>query len=113
MIAKMENVEETARSEGEVLFCNEDDLPQINYQKLGVRLTNCDDLYRFPDYASWLLLVLNNGDHRRMTTAKALAPIIVDRVPVQVLRDGNPTIPRESAVITGPDLGQGKLLSFP
>jgi hypothetical protein len=74
--------------EQEVLYWNEDDLPKVNYAKLGKRLATCDDLYRCPEYAGGLLVVLNEGDHRKVTTGKALSAIIVDRVPVQVIKDG-------------------------
>lgn len=86
MIAKAKDV--MAAAKPEVLEWQEEDLPQDNYGKLGERLATFNDLYRYPDYAGGLLLVLNDGDHRRITTAKALAAIIVDRVPVQVFKDG-------------------------
>ena len=60
--------------EQEVLKWNEDDLPKVNYRNLGQRLANCDDLYRCPEYAGGLLVVLNDGDHRKITTGKALSP---------------------------------------
>jgi hypothetical protein len=74
----------------DILKWNEEDPPQVNYPNLGKRLATCDDLYRFADYAGGLLLVLNDGDHRRITTVKALAAIIVDRVQMQVYKDGKP-----------------------
>ena len=77
-------------AKNEILEWHEEDLPQINYPKLGKRLAACDDLYRCRDYAGGLLLILNGGDHRQITTAKALAAIVVDRVPVQVYKDGKP-----------------------
>ena len=73
-----------------ILDWNEEDPPQVNYGNAGKRLAASDDLYRYADYAGGLLLVLNGGDHRRITTAKALAAIIVDRVQVQVYKNGKP-----------------------
>ena len=81
---------EAPKVEKKVLDWNMEDLPEINYPKLGQRLADCGDLYRSPDYAGGLLLVLNGGDHRKVTTALALARVIEDRVPVQVYKDGKP-----------------------
>jgi len=83
-------VNDDVEVEKNILKWNEDDLPKVNYSNLGQRLADCDDLYRCPEYAGGLLVVLNDGDHRRITTAKALAAIVVDRVPVQVYKDGKP-----------------------
>ena len=55
---------------------------------LGERLAETGDLYRQADNTIGLLRVLDDGDYREITTAKALAPVIVDRIPVEVIKDG-------------------------
>lgn len=72
----------------ELLIWNEDDQAKDNYRNLGQRLAECGDLFRHADHASGLLLVLDDGDHREVTTGKALQPVVVDRIPVQVVKDG-------------------------
>jgi hypothetical protein len=74
----------------DVLIWDEDDQAADNYRKLGVRLSRSNDLYRRPGYANGLLLLLEDGKHTVIARGADLAPVIVDRVPVLVLKDGKP-----------------------
>jgi hypothetical protein len=79
---------EEAEVQPEVLRWNEDDQAKDNYRNLGERLAETGDLFRHADHSIGLLRVLDDGEHRDITTAKALAPVIVDRIPVEVIKDG-------------------------
>src|SRR5208337_3048070 len=46
------------------------------------------DLFRSPAYGNGLILLLPGGKSKPVTKGADLAPIIVDRVPVRVVRDG-------------------------
>ena len=59
-----------------------------NYKALGDRLANCNDLFRRPGYASGLLLLLEDGKHVVISKGAELAPVIVDRVRVEVWKGG-------------------------
>lgn len=73
-----------------VLIWDEDGQAAHNYKKLGQRLAVFGDLYRRPGYASGLLLLLEDGKHVVIAKGADLAPVIVDRVPVTVVKDGKP-----------------------
>ena len=91
MIASAEKTNSEIESgASSVLEWNEDDLPQLNYTKLGERLALGGDIFRPEEATSGLLLVQNDGDHRRINNAKDLAAVIVDRIPLQVYSDGKP-----------------------
>ena len=74
--------------EPEVLYWNEDDQAKVNYRNLGERLAETGDLFRHADHTIGLLRVLDDGDYRDIATAKTLGPVIVDRIPVLVIKDG-------------------------
>ena len=71
-----------------VLHWDEDDQAADNYRKLGERLAQFSDLYRRPGYASGLLLLLEDGKHVVIAKGAELAPVIVDRVRVEVWKGG-------------------------
>lgn len=73
--------------QGELLW-SEDDLPQANYAALGERLANVGDLFRAPGYGEGLLLVHPDGRHEVIRKGADLFPVIIDRIPVQVIKDG-------------------------
>jgi hypothetical protein len=73
-----------------LLIWDEDDQAADNYRKLGERLSQSNDLYRRPGYASGLLLLLEGGKHAVIIKGADIAPVIVDRVPVLVLKNGKP-----------------------
>lgn len=75
---------------GPVFLWNEDTPPAENYARLGARLAGSDDLFRSPEYGSGLTLLLSNGKPVQIDKGEGLLPVIIDRVPVQVIRDGKP-----------------------
>lgn len=79
-----------AEQSGELIW-NDDDPPAMNYDKLGARLADFgDDLFRRPQYGEGLILLLPSKKTANITKAADLAPVIVDRVRVRVLKDGKP-----------------------
>jgi hypothetical protein len=74
----------------DMLIWDEDDQAAKNYRRLGERLSQFGDLYRRPGHASGLLLLIEDGKHTVIAKGADLAPVIVDRVPVLVMRDGKP-----------------------
>jgi hypothetical protein len=66
----------------------EDDHAAKNYRALGKRLTACGDLFRNTSYGAGLLQLLGDGSHAAITKGAELLPVIVDRVPVRVMKDG-------------------------
>jgi hypothetical protein len=75
------------------LFLWDDDLPaHANYVQIGERLGQSGDLYRIPLYGSGLLLASQHPSMppRQILTAGQLAPVIADRVPVCVIKNGKP-----------------------
>ena len=88
-----------------VLIWDEDDQAAGNYRRLGERLSQFNDLYRRPGYASGLLLLLEDGKHVLITKGADLAPVIVDRVPVLVLKGGKPKGSRINAAHLNTMLG--------
>ena len=72
----------------EVFIWNDDDPPAANYAALGKRLATSGDLFRSPAYGNGLILLLPGGKSKPVTRGADLAPIVVDRVPVTVVRDG-------------------------
>jgi hypothetical protein len=89
---------------------DEDDQAADNYRRLGERLALFDDLYRRPGYASGLLLLLEDGKHAVIAKGAQLAPVIVDRVPVQVFRGGKPKGSRINAAHPNTMLGSETFL---
>jgi hypothetical protein len=73
-----------------LLIWDEDDQAAQNYRQLGERLSQFNDLFRRPGYASGLLLLLEEGKHAVISKGSELAPVIVDRVPVLVMKGGKP-----------------------
>jgi hypothetical protein len=71
-----------------VLLWHEDGQAADNYRMLGEVLAKNGDLFRRPGYASGLLLLLEDGKHAEITKGAELAPVIVDRVRVEVWKDG-------------------------
>src|SRR5271157_2977626 len=71
-----------------VLIWDEDEQAADNYKALGDRLAKSNDLFRRPGYASGLLLLLNDGKHAEISKGAQLAPVIVDRVRVEVWKGG-------------------------
>ena len=90
MIAPYESIHEMdeADLQQEILYWNEDEQAKVNYRNLGERLAEKGDLYRHADHSIGLLRVLDDGEYREITTAKALGPVIVDRIPILVIKDG-------------------------
>jgi hypothetical protein len=73
-----------------LLIFDEDDQAAENYRSLGQRLSQFNDLYRRSGYASGLLLLLEGGKHVVIGKGSDLAPVIVDRVRVSVMKGGKP-----------------------
>jgi hypothetical protein len=71
-----------------ILIWDEDGQAADNYRNLGERLSQGDDLYRRPGYASGLILLLEDGKHVVIAKGADLAPVIVDRVPILVMKGG-------------------------
>ena len=67
---------------------NEDEIAAINYAALGQRLAASGDLFRNPAHCGGLLHLFPDGKYLTVTKGGQLAPIIVDRVPVQVKKGG-------------------------
>jgi hypothetical protein len=70
------------------LVWNDDALPAENYSRLGERLAATCDLFRSPQYGSGLILLPPNGKPTTIGHGQDLLPVIIDRVPVQILRGG-------------------------
>jgi hypothetical protein len=60
----------------------------VNYSALGERLARSEDLFRGPMHGSGLILLLPDGKHTVISKGVNLMPVIVDRVPVRVVKDG-------------------------
>ena len=90
MLKSFEPIQEMDETDAqqEILYWNEDEQAKVNYHNLGERLAEKGDLFRHADHSIGLLQVLDDGDHREIATAKALGPVIVDRIPVLVIKDG-------------------------
>jgi hypothetical protein len=73
-----------------ILIWDEDRQAADNYRMLGDALAKSNDLYRRPGYASGLLLLLEDGKHAVIAKGTDLAPVIVDRVLVTVVKSGKP-----------------------
>jgi hypothetical protein len=69
---------------------NEDDFAAENYARLGERLATSGDLFRSPGYGNGLTLLLPNGRTIPIDKGVGLLPVIIDRVPVRIIRDGKP-----------------------
>ena len=74
-------------------FLWDEDAPaHENYSHLGERLSESEDLYRIPCYGSGVLLASEHPSipPMQILTAGQLAPVITDRVPVCVIKNGKP-----------------------
>ncbi len=78
----------TTQPSGPVLIWNEDAIPSLNYAKLGKRLAEAGDLFRSPKAGGGLIRLLPTGKHVSITKGSDLLPVIVDRVPVRVQKEG-------------------------
>jgi hypothetical protein len=74
----------------ELLIWDEDMPPQENYGRLGERLAKCPDLFRRPGFWEGLLMLTPDRKPFPITKGSELAPVVVDRVPIVVVRDGKP-----------------------
>jgi hypothetical protein len=83
-----DTIQENKEVQPDILYWNEDDQAKVNYRNLGQRLAENGDLFRHADHTIGLLRVLDDGEYREITTAKTLGPVIVDRIPVLVVKDG-------------------------
>ena len=70
------------------LIWEEDGQAADNYRNLGETLAKSNDLFRRPGYANGLLLLLDDGKHAVISKGAELAPVIVDRVRVEVWKNG-------------------------
>jgi hypothetical protein len=59
-----------------------------NYCRLGLRLAQCDDLYRNRSDGLGLVQILRDGRTRLITRALELAPIVADRIAMTVTKEG-------------------------
>ncbi len=59
-----------------------------NFRRLGRRLSRHEDLFRDGSRGLGLIQVLDDGKTRRITRAAELAPLIADRIPMRVEKDG-------------------------
>ena len=77
----------------EVLIWDEDGSPEQNYPALGRRLAAAGDLFRLAGHDGGLLLATTapGVPPKPVSDAMALAPVVVDRVPVRVVKAGRAT----------------------
>jgi hypothetical protein len=61
---------------------------RTNYRHLGRRLADCPDLFRNGEDSLGLIQVLPSGQTRLLMTAADLAPVLADRLPIRVMKDG-------------------------
>src|SRR5271157_2315114 len=87
------------------LIWDEDEQAADNNKALGDRLAKSNDLFRRPGYASGLLLLLAEGKHALISKGAELAPVIVDRVRVEVWKNGKKTGSRIAAAHLSTMLG--------
>ena len=73
-----------------VFIWNDDNPPADNYDELGKRLAAFGDLFRRPSYGDGIILLLPSGKTTNITKGADLAPVIVDRVRVKILKDSKP-----------------------
>jgi hypothetical protein len=88
-----------------LIIWDEDDQAALNYRSLGQALSQFNDLYRRPGHASGLLLLLEDGKHVVIAKGSDLAPVIVDRVRVLVMKGGKPKGSRINAAHLNTMLG--------
>jgi hypothetical protein len=62
-----------------------------NYRKLGKLLSACGDLFRGPEDETGLILLRPSGKSFRISRAKDLIPVVVDRIKVVVTKGGKVT----------------------
>ncbi len=67
---------------------NDNDPPAANYMGLAKRLVASGDLFRSPAHGNGLVLVLPGGKSKPVLKGADLAPLVVDRVAVRVMREG-------------------------
>jgi hypothetical protein len=79
------------QTEDAPLIWEEDRQAADNYKSLAQRLAKSNDLYRRPGHANGLLLLLDDGKHALITKGAELAPVIVDRVGIEVWKNGKKT----------------------
>ena len=65
-----------------------DDGASKNYERFGRRMATCQDLFRNGSEGHGLILVLPSGKTRLLTKASELAPVIADRIPMVVTKEG-------------------------
>jgi len=73
---------------GAELVWDEDSHVADNYSKLGKQLAEAGDLFRDPSIGGGLIRLLPDGKHVPIKKGSELLPVIVDRVPVRVVKDG-------------------------
>jgi hypothetical protein len=74
----------------DVFIWSEDKAAIDNYVAFGQRLAAVGDLYRRPQYAGGLLLAIPGLPPIPILKGSTLAPVIADRVRIQVVKDGKP-----------------------
>lgn len=82
-----EEPDEASEGEGDLIW-NDDAPPAENYDKLGERLAQVGDLFRQPQYGDGLVMLLPGEKTVDVKKGTDLAPIIVDRVRVRILKEG-------------------------
>ena len=75
---------------GDDFVWDEDESAGKNAAALGRRLASFDDSFRQPGYGNGLVVIPPDGKAKLVNKGADLASIIMDRVPVQVLKDGKP-----------------------
>ena len=73
---------------GAELVWDEDRHPADNYSHLGKQLAEAGDLFRGPIIGGGLVRLFRDGKHAQINKGSELLPVIVDRVPVRVIKDG-------------------------
>jgi len=73
---------------GAELIWDEDGHVADNYSHLGKRLAETGDLFRDASVGGGLIRLLASGKHITITKGSELLPVIVDRVPVRVVKQG-------------------------
>ncbi len=80
--------EEITANEPDFIW-DDGEVARVNYQALGQRLAKSGDLFRNPSHGGGLVQLLSNGRTASITKGADLFPVIVDRVNVLVVKNGD------------------------
>lgn len=81
--------QEESNADEPAFIWDDGEVARVNYQALGQRLEKSGDLFRNPSHGGGLVQLLSNGRTASITKGADLAPVIVDRVNVLVVKNGD------------------------